>query len=257
VGRVVVSRPGESIEHVRERVSEWRDGHRPPWPYEATEAGEERMHELIDAPWPCDERREFQAVWDAAVNRVRTRGLQVGRVTFGRWDDGDVRLGRLAWCLARHLRPQRVVETGVGRGFTTSALLDALDRNGGGRLWSIDLPPLARRDFAEDIGAAVPERLHERWTLLRGSSRRLLPRLLADLGEVDLFVHDSMHTSRNMRFELEQAWAALCPGGAALVDDVEKNVATGQFLGAHEEAMAVLSTADDGAALIGCLAKRP
>lgn len=33
--------------------------------------------------------------------------------------------------------------------------------------------------------------------------------LLAELDEIDLFVHDSMHAARNLRFELDHAWASL------------------------------------------------
>jgi predicted O-methyltransferase YrrM len=209
---------------------------------------------LIGADWPCNERHGFEEVWDAAVDDLAARGLQVGRGTFSRWDDGDRRLGRVAWCLARHGRPRSVVETGVARGLTTRVLLEALERNHSGRLWSIDLPPF-EDGLDQEIAAAVPEQLHERWTLLRGSSRRLLPGLVGDLGQVDLFLHDSRHTAQNVRFELEHVWPALTPGGAACVDDVEKNVATGQFLEAHPEAQAVISPSDDRQALIGCVVK--
>jgi hypothetical protein len=194
-------------------------------------------------------------VWEAGTADLAARGLEVGRGAFGRWDDADVRLGRLAWCLARHLRPERVVETGVARGLTTRVLLEALARNGGGRLWSIDLPPLLEHGLADETGVAVPERLRDRWTLLRGSSRRLLGGLVAGLGRIEVFVHDSMHTTRNVRFELERVWPALTPGGAALIDDVERNAATGRFLQARPDTAAVICTSGDGAALIGCLVK--
>jgi hypothetical protein len=251
----IATQPYEGVQRTFERVAERRDRRRPPWPYEISEAWEERLHELIGSHWPCDERRSFEDVWNAALEDLSARGLQVGRGAFGGWDDADARLGQAAWCLARHRRPEQIVETGVGRGLTTRVLLEALERNGNGRLWSIDLPPLLERGLAQETGAAVPERLHERWTLLRGSSRKLLPRLVADLGQVGLFVHDSMHTARNLRFELEQVWPALAPGGAMLIDDVEKNVATGQFLQARPETPAVISTSSDVKVLIGCLVK--
>jgi predicted O-methyltransferase YrrM len=253
--RAVATRPRETAEYTLERLAEWRDSRRQPWPYEASDAGEAGVHELLGAPWPCEERAAFDEVWAAALERLEARGLPVGRLSFGRWDDGDRRLGRLAWCLARHLRPRRVVETGVGRGLTTCVLLEALQRGGGGHLWSIDLPPFGQ-GAATETGTAVPDRLRERWTLLRGSSRRRLRGLLPDLRQVDLFVHDSMHTGRNVRFELEQVWPALSAGGAVLVDDVEKNDATARFVARHPEARTVISTSDDGLVLIGCLAKR-
>jgi predicted O-methyltransferase YrrM len=253
--KAIAAQPYEGVQRTFERIAERRDWRRKPWPYEVTEACEERLHELIGVDWPCDERNGFEEVWNAALGDLAARGLQVGRGAFGGWDDADALLCRLAWCLARHLRPKRIVETGVARGLTTRVLLEALERNSEGRLWSIDLAPLLERSLAQETGAAVPDRLHERWTLLRGSSRRLLPDLVADLGQIDLFAHDSMHTTRNLRFELEQVWPALAPGGAMLIDDIEKNVATGQFLQAHPQTPAVISTSDDGEVLVGCLLK--
>jgi hypothetical protein len=35
--------------------------------------------------------------------------------------------------------------------------------------------------------------------------------LLSCLGRIDLFIHDSLHSERNVRFELDRAWAALRP----------------------------------------------
>jgi hypothetical protein len=250
----IVAQPYEGVQRTLERVAEWRDSRRAPWPYQATEAFESRVHDLMGASWPC-EHDGFDDVWNAGLEDLAARGLQVGRGAFGGWDDGDKRLGRMTWCLARHLRPERVVETGVARGLTTRVLLEALVRNGSGRLWSIDLPPLLETGLAEETAAAVPERLRDRWTLIRGSSRRMLPRLVSELGRIDLFVHDSMHTARNLRFELERVWPTLTPGGAVLIDDVEKNVATGEFLQARPGTPAVISSSEDGEVLIGLLAK--
>jgi Methyltransferase domain len=47
--------------------------------------------------------------------------------------------------------------------------------------------------------------------------------LLSRLGQIDLFIHDSLHSERNVRFELDRAWAALRPNGALVVDDVDAN----------------------------------
>lgn len=253
--RAIAAQPYEGVERTLERLAERLDRRRPAWPYRPTEPSEERVHDLLGAPWPCDEQDGFERVWGAASADLAARGLRVGRGAFGGWDDADVRLGRLAWCLARHLRPERVVETGVARGLTTRVLLEALECNGRGRLWSIDLPPLLEHGLEDETGAAVPERLRDRWTLLRGSSRRLLGGLVAGLGRIEVFVHDSMHTTRNVRFELECAWPALAPGGAALIDDVERNSATGRFLQAHPETAAAICISGDGVALIGCLVK--
>jgi len=255
VGRALATQPYEGIERVRERIAERWDQHASPFRYEVTQEWEERLHGFLSASWPCLEQEQANAVWQEMLQDLAARGLQIGRGTFGGWDDGDLRLGRAAWCLTRHLSPNRVVETGVARGLVTRMILEALERNGHGRLWSIDLPPLLETVLAEETGVAVPEGLHKRWELLRGSSRRILPQLLRSLGQIDLFLHDSMHTTRNVVFELEHVWPALSDEGAALLDDVEKNAATKKFIRAHPGTPVVVSPSYDEKVLLACLVK--
>ena len=140
-----------------------------------------------------------------------------------------------------------MVETGVARGVTTRFLLEAFERNGSGRLWSIDLPPLLERGLRSETAAAVPERCRRRWKYLEGSSRRRLPRLLADLGGIDLFVHDSIHTERNLRFELDRAMAAIGGHGALVCDDVHMNAGFRAYAGSGT----LVCPSDDGAGLFG------
>jgi predicted O-methyltransferase YrrM len=148
-----------------------------------------------------------------------------------------------------HLRPTTVVETGVARGVTTRIILEALDREDAGHLWSIDRPPLDR-SLHSQIGAAVPTALRRRWTLLRGTSRRMLPPLLARLGRLDLFVHDSLHSQRNVSFELAHAWAGMRGGGALAVDDVNQNAAFRPFVDAAA-LDGIVAPADDGQSRFG------
>ena len=119
-------------------------------------------------------------------------------------------------------RPGKVVETGVAHGVTSRFVLEALERNGDGHLWSVDLPPIDR-DWQKQVGMAVGDRFADRWSYMKGSSRRRLPELLSRLGQIDLFIHDSLHSKRNVCFELDRAWQALRPGGAIVVDDVDAN----------------------------------
>jgi len=156
------------------------------------------------------------------ISELEAKGIRAGPESFGSWNDGDAGLVRAIWCLARHLKPKRVIETGVAHGVTSRFILEALAKNGRGHLWSIDLPPI-ERDWRKQVGVAVGDRYADRWTYIKGSSRRRLPGLLSQLGQIDLFIHDSLHSERNVRFELDRAWAALKPGGAIVVDDVAAN----------------------------------
>jgi hypothetical protein len=89
---------------------------------------------------------------------------------------------------------------------------------------------------------------------VNGTSRRRLPGLLAELGQIDVFVHDSSHTARNLRFELEHAWDALGKG-AIVADDIDRNAAFESFTRSHASAPAFVAQADDGGAAFGIVLK--
>jgi hypothetical protein len=233
VAAVVARDPLEALIRLRTKLVEAREHRRPPCAYTPDPAWECGMHERLGCALPCDAAAECRALWPDAIEALRRRGLRVGPASFGIWNDGDPEFVRAVWCLVRHLQPAKVVETGVARGLTSRFILEALARNGHGRLWSIDLPPALDTALHAQIGAAVEPELRERWTYVEGSSRRRLPGLLAELGEIDLFVHDSMHTEDNVRFELDRAWAVLRPGGAVVVDDIDLNWGFHSFAAAH------------------------
>ena len=140
----------------------------------------------------------------------------------------DSVMARLCYLACRLTSPEIVVETGVAYGVSSAFVLRALEVNGHGRLFSVDLPPL-RRDYERFWGIAVPGELRGRWILHRGTSARVLPRLLEENPTVDLFVHDSLHSNRNMRREFDAVWPHLREGGLLLADDVERNRAFGEL----------------------------
>jgi hypothetical protein len=143
---------------------------------------------------------------------------------FATFHNGDSALARLCYATTRALKPRLVLETGVCYGVTSAYILQALATNQVGNLHSVDLPPLGK-DGDKHIGWLIPPELRGRWTLHRGVSERVLSPLLARLGSIDLFIHDSLHTYRNMRREFEAAWPHLRPGGVLISDDVEGNAA--------------------------------
>ncbi|WP_053057723.1 class I SAM-dependent methyltransferase [Rubrobacter aplysinae] len=164
-----------------------------------------------------------------------------------RWT-ADVVFARCCYLLCRLVRPERVVETGVAHGVSSAFLLAALRENGGGDLHSVDLPPLRReagRFWGIAAGCNGSTGDTDGWHLHRGASRRVLPGLLRELGSVGLFVHDSLHTRRNMAYELDLAWKYLRPGGAILADDPERNAAFGGLSERRPALMRVIREIED------------
>ena len=237
------SDPAGLIETLQDRIVQNREYRRPPCRYDVTPDWERRLHRTLNVEFPCTAVAEFHAEWPKAVESVAAKGINVGPESFNGYNDGDAALVRAIWCLIRHLKPQNVVETGVAHGFTSRFILEAMTRNGAGLLSSIDRQPLDPQ-MQKQIGIAVDERLKDRWTLIKGTSRRRLPGLLSRLGTLDLFVHDSLHTERNVCFELDHAWRRLKAGGALVIDDVDSNWGFHSFLKAHPVQSAFICEAE-------------
>jgi predicted O-methyltransferase YrrM len=249
-----VREPFESFERFREKRAEKHDRTAGPPDYELEESFLQALHAALGAPWPCGEDAGFDAAWNEIAETLTAKGLRTGRGAYGGWDDADRRLAQTVWCLARHLRPANVVETGVGRGLISSLIIGALERNGQGHLSSIDLPPILERDLARQTGAAISDRQRARWTLVLGSSRRRLPGLLRRLGQVDLFVHDSIHTERNLVFEWSAALPFMRAGGVLVADDVHRHHGLTTFADEHELSWALVGEHSDGQGLFAVAA---
>lgn len=213
VGAIALRNPAEALDHVRTQFALTRSAEHEPLAIETDPNWRETLHARIGAQWPCVESDEFSRLWHTL--QTEETGVPVGRD-----HDGDPTLAEAVWCLVRHLKPLVTIETGVSRGITSRTILEALESNGAGHLWSIDLPPL-EEPWRRLVGSAVPERLRHRWTYVRGTSRRHLERVAADEGPVDLFIHDSLHTPENLRFEVGAVWPHLTPTAPIVIDDAE------------------------------------
>ncbi len=122
--------------------------------------------------------------------------------------------------VVRMAKPETVLETGVANGLSSTAILAALDRNGAGRLYSVDP--------GEGLGCLIPERLRSRWVLINHASPDALYHFTGH-GEVDLFHHDSLHLYRQMHAEFEAAARLGSDRLVVMSDDVLANDAFHDF----------------------------
>jgi hypothetical protein len=242
VVRALATDPGETLRYLPETVSHHLFDAQVAYEVEG-DVGP-TIHKMLDLAWPCEEQDHFETLWERIGSDLAAQGLPFGRWTYGEYSDADPALGAVTWCAVRHLRPATVIETGVARGVTSRVILEAMRANGAGHLWSVDLPHPFRPELHRETAAAVPASCRDRWSYVRGSSRRRLPSLVSRLGEVDLFVHDSLHTGRNMRFELRTVWPAMPRGALALVDDVDNQSFRDFVREVHGPASRVLRSSD-------------
>lgn len=173
----------------------------------------------------------------AIVDKIKKSYFKIRRkhlLSIQKWHE-------IIYFLVRKTKPKTIVETGVFDGISSAFILQALQKNRGGYLYSIDLPAkkelLGSTDemvektlpYAKNPGWIVPFPLKKRWKLLLGSSQKHLTPLLKRLKKIDIFIHDSMHTDSYMTWEYETAWKALTIGGFMCSDDIHIGKAFWQF----------------------------
>jgi predicted O-methyltransferase YrrM len=131
-------------------------------------------------------------------------------------------LAAATYALVKMLKPEVMVETGVGAGVSSWTILHAMEQNGIGKLVSIDLPT-PNTELLPEVGYLVPDELRHRWDLRTGPSKSLLPQVLTEHGEVDIFQHDSRHSYSNQLREYTTAWPFIRQGGMLVSDDVSND----------------------------------
>jgi predicted O-methyltransferase YrrM len=146
------------------------------------------------------------------------------------------------YAVVRASKPKIAIETGVLHGLTTAFLLRALEKNGHGKLISIDLPsyPVSGPSNKDGYNAVLPvgkdpgwvvskARHGKRWDLRLQASTDVLPALGSVADELGFFLHDSDHTFETMWFEMDWAWDRLVDGGVLVCDNIEASTAFYEF----------------------------
>lgn len=121
---------------------------------------------------------------------------------------------RAGWyAIIRAAQPQHVVETGTHLGLGSCVIAAALLRNGHGRLTTIDIDPDAGYLIGEPWASVIDRRT--------GDSSELL----AGLSDVDIFLHDSLHTYEYETRELTAVEPNLCAQAIVLSDNAHQSSA--------------------------------
>lgn len=131
----------------------------------------------------------------------------------------------LLYNFAEYLEATKVVETGVFRGTSSSAILKSL-RKRDGRLISTDIPT---PELYAEPGEVVTDDLKAHWKIIQKPDRIALPAALKELGKVDLACYDSDKSYDGRIFGYELMWKSLRKDGIFVSDDINDNFAFRDF----------------------------
>jgi hypothetical protein len=121
---------------------------------------------------------------------------------------------RLGWyALVRATQPDHVVETGTQLGLGSCAIAAALLQNGHGRLTTIDTDPEAGYLIEEPWASVVDRRIADS------------VQVLEELRDVDMFLHDSLHTYEHETRELTAVQPNLSAAAIVLSDNAHDSSA--------------------------------
>lgn len=134
--------------------------------------------------------------------------------------------GHLLFNITKQANPEVVVETGVAYGWSSLAILLALEANKKGKLLSTDMP-YAKMNNENFVGSVVPDRLRDRWSLFRLPDRQALRKIARLHKEIDIVHYDSDKSYRGRKWAYPFLWNLLKDGGLLVSDDINDN--TGFF----------------------------
>jgi predicted O-methyltransferase YrrM len=122
----------------------------------------------------------------------------------------------LLYLLVRVNRPKTVLETGVANGWSSNFILNALNANGTGTLYSIDIKP--------DVGGLVEESLKNRWQLKiinLENAKQEFEQIVNFIESIDLFIHDSDHSYQGQMSEYKAVYPKISAEGIFASDDID------------------------------------
>jgi predicted O-methyltransferase YrrM len=168
------------------------------------------------------------ALWDEALTFANQMMVDV-KPRMDELDRLGIDLGgggcyELLYFLTRLRRPAIILETGVAAGWSSRALLSAIQVNGQGKLLSSDFPYFRMADPERYVGYLVPDELKGPWEVrLRGDRANLKQMLTPDI-KVGLVHYDSDKSRGGRQFFCRAIAPHLASGAVVMMDDIGDNL---------------------------------
>jgi hypothetical protein len=146
----------------------------------------------------------------------------------------------LLYMLTRLLRPAAVLETGVAAGWSSAAILSALEVNGHGVLYSSDFPYFRYDNPEKLVGVVVPEHLRDGWHLYLRGDRKNIPAILREADSFALVHYDSDKSRAGRKMAMNMLRGHLAAGGYVVMDDIQQNLFFRDLVSASSAPWAVI-----------------
>lgn len=129
------------------------------------------------------------------------------------------------YALVKAFRPKIAVETGANTGMASSFILKGMAdaQISDAKLYGIEYNTECK------IGSMIPEELRGPFIPCPGNVKGFMKEHLGP-GEIDFFLHDSMHRYKHQYGEFKHFWKRLRPGGLLVSHDVNMNASFVDFI---------------------------
>ncbi len=208
----ILKRKGNKLkEHTRERATEWC--------IQNSVSQEEAIKTLTGSNNLPLLKHLFPDMMNQAMVQAEKSPVKMG---------GEGALS-LIYHLVKYYKPKNCLETGVAYGWSSLAILLALDEIEGSKLISNDMP-YVNENNEDFVGIVVPDSLKNKWTLQRLPDIKGIPIALKKFdGKLDFCHYDSDKSYTGRTWATPLLWDALRPNGIMMIDDINDNIAFQEF----------------------------
>ena len=130
----------------------------------------------------------------------------------------------ILYFMTRYMEAKTVVETGVAAGWSSQAILTALQKNeNNGHLYSSDFPYFRYENPEKLVGYVVDNALKQNWTLHIDGDENNLPRIAKNIRTIDIFHYDSDKSYSGREFAYEAMSPFFTNNTLIIFDDIQDN----------------------------------
>ena len=138
---------------------------------------------------------------------------------------------QLLYFIVRKMNLNVVIESGVSLGYSSATILEAIKKNGNGRLYSSDFPYPGLKNSESYIGILVPEELRNDWVLKIKGDKFNLPEISKIAGKVDLIHYDSDKSHAGREFAIRILEKNIYSETVIVMDDIHENIHFKELVG--------------------------